>query len=259
MNERYRIFWWFLLAWPAAATGAAFAFRYSFFVSTFVFFLPLIVAMAMRNPRAMPRALLFGGLGAVFFAVIVDLIGHASGAWVAATIFPSRIFGLVPWEDVVLAFLYVTAIVQHYEIVSQHRRSYPLVGRRIGALVLLFGALFLLVLGLRRFAPDALVWPYGYLILGFASVLLPLVLDVARHRRLTGKFVRASLYWVYAIFLYELAGVYRGWWMFPRSSSFIGWFSIGGIAFPQEELVYTVILSGAAVLAYYEFFDDDNR
>ncbi len=254
-----RSFWWFLLLWPAAAAFTAFAIPYSFLVSTLVFFVPLNAVMALRHPRALPRAALFGIIGAFFFALIVDLVGHASGAWIASTVFPWRIFRIVPWEDLILAFLYGTAIIQLYEIIGQHRRSYRLVGRRIGTLLFVFGTLFAIVLGMWTYRPVALLWPYAYLWIGLASVALPLALDLVRHRALTGKFVRSSVYWVYTIFLYEIAAVYRGWWVFPKPIVFAGWFSVGPIAFPLEELVFTVILSAAAVLAYYEVFDDDNR
>jgi len=59
-------------------------------------------------------------------------------------------------------------------------------------------------------------------------------------------------------FTYELTALHLGLWSFP-GEHFIGWVDILGYRFPFEEFFFFIVLASIAGLAYYEFFDDDQK
>jgi hypothetical protein len=108
------------------------------------------------------------------------------------------------------------------------------------------------------FESSLLVTSHPFLKLGIAAVVIPAAADLSRHRILTMKFVRTSMYWTYSLLVYELTAMRAGWWQFPRHD-YLGWVSFGTLAFPLEELVFWVFGVSIAGLTYYEHFIDDHR
>lgn len=253
-----RFIWRFLLLWPLIATIAAFTIRFEFILSIVVFFAPPTVVLALRLPRLLPRAVLFATLLSLGTIVAADLIAHASSAWFARSVFDTRLFGLAPWEDLLLGIVLTTGLVLFYEWHEQPRHHHhvrTIQWIRFGVFIGIVCAATTLI---WMKDPALLVVSYPFVKIGIFAVVLPVVFDLSRHRSLTAKFLRATLYWAFVLFGYELAAMHQGWWLFP-GNEYIGWLSIGSLAFPLDEFVFWICGIAAAGLTFYEFFIDDNR
>jgi hypothetical protein len=97
---------------------------------------------------------------------------------------------------------------------------------------------------------------YFYLKGGITLVLLPTIAFLVTFPGFVSKFFKTATYFFYAGLLQELTALQLGHWSFP-GKNFIGWITILGYRFPYEELFFWLIVFSSCVLAYFEFFDDD--
>lgn len=248
----------FLLLWPLIAATIAFSYPFSFLVSILLFFVPVTTVLAFRVPRLLPRAFAFAVLLSVGVVAAVDTIAHASKAWFAMSAFDVRFLGLAPWEDLLLGIVLTTGLLLFYEWHEQPRHRARVRTAQWFRFAAFIALLVIAVTVAWHRDPGLLIVSHPFLKLGIAAIVIPVVIDVSRHRSLTAKFLRTTLYWAYALFAYELAGVHQGWWTFP-GDAYVGWLSIGTLAFPLDELLFWVCGIAAGGLTYYEYFIDDNR
>jgi hypothetical protein len=216
------------------------------------------VLLAVVVPRAVVRSLLFALVLSAGIVIVFDIMAHVSGAWFVPTVFGNRIFGVAPWEDVLLLIFLITPMLLSYERFGQHRRTYPIVPGRWLRFMVFAGMLMLIATALWLLYPSSLIISRAYLKSGLLAIALPVAYELIRHRSLRGKFIRTSLYWIYVLLLYEMLAVGLGWWSFP-AHDFVGWVHVGTIAFPLEEFVFWIVGITAGILSYYEFFVDDNQ
>lgn len=84
-------------------------------ISTLLFYGLPAVYLSWRTPKAVLRTLLFALAMTPPLVFIIDTLAHLTKTWWVGTIFPFRLWGIIPVEDLLWGFLYTYSIVIFYE------------------------------------------------------------------------------------------------------------------------------------------------
>lgn len=246
----------FLAILPVAAALIALAFRTNYLITTLLFFGLGSIWFSYRTPNRILRAGIFSVLLAFPLGLVLDYILVSDHAYWSPTIFISRLFGILPYEDFIWGFLegyFVIIIYEHFLDKGKHK----LVGRNfkyfiyfiIGLLSLFFSAFLL--------KPSLLKIPYAYFWIGILFFLLPSFTFLVKFPKTISKFIKLGSYFFLLHMVFEFTALELGNWTFP--GTYIGVVKIAGFAVPIEEIVVWWILFIIAILSWYEFFDDDQK
>lgn len=247
----------FLAILPVAAALIALTFRTNYLVTTLLFFGPGSIWFSYRTPNLILRTSLFSVLLALMGTVVLDYILVNDHAWWSPTIFPSRLFGLLPYEDLIWGILqayFVIILYEHFLDKGKHQ----LVGSNFKYFIYFFVgllSLFFLALSLK---PTLLKIPYAYFWIGITFFLLPSIVFLARFPKIILKFIKLGSYFLLLHIVFEFTALELGNWTFP-GSNYISVVSIAGFSIPIEEIVVWWALFIIAILSWYEFFDDDQK
>lgn len=99
---------------PIIAALVSVLLKTNFLISTFLFLGIPSLYLSIRTKKAIGRAAIF----ALLFITVGSILDHLAvinSIWFVPTIFPFRIFGTVPAEDYVWAFMLVYLIIIYYE------------------------------------------------------------------------------------------------------------------------------------------------
>jgi hypothetical protein len=249
----------FLLLWPVLAGLIGYYSGTNAFVSVFLFFgIPSVVLSIGLSDRLLRKLGLFSVVVAPITIVAIDYIAHVNGQWlVPHSILPWRYLGQVTVEVVFWAILQVFVVLAFYEYFLDRGTERTMLHPRMRAIALILFAATVAFTIAYVATGGAIQFPFAYLILCLALIALPLLLVLAWRPGLSGKFLITGAYFFYLTFAYEIAALHSDWWRFP--GEFIGWVSVAGVGFPLEEFLFWFVLLAMAILAWYEYFDDDGR
>ncbi len=225
-------------------------------ISTLVLYIPLcfLSFYLLRRRKVIKKILFVTLIFGLSISFLLNLIATYNGAWnVIDTLVPLRILGLFPLVDLIWYFLAILFSLLFYEYFSNYSREK--ISKNM--FKILYPVWIFLVLSLVAFfvKPEFLKIPYAYLVLGVLFILTPLIYLAVKRPVLLKKLFLTSVFFGFLNLLFELSGRYAGQWFFP--GQYLGWITVFGISFPFEELLFYIILSTPAVIAYYEIFFDD--
>jgi len=228
-------------------------------ISTLLFFgLPSLYIIC-RNPGILAKSLIFAVPFAVILSVVFDIPAALNGAYVIPrTIFPFKIFGISTVELYLFAFFWTFFSVLFYEHFFDHGRSGDRISFRFKKFLYYFISLSVFIIAAWYLNRNLLYIPYFYFIGGMIFVVLPLIFFLRRYPKFLPRLVVVSIYFFYALIIYELVALRTNEWIFP-GKQFVGIVEILGYKFPLEELLIWMIACTPSLLAYYEFFADDRR
>lgn len=246
-----------LLAFPLFSAFISYTFRANLFIATMLFFgLPAAYLSIKAKKEAIKQTAIFT-LFTVPVMIVFDYLAALDKVRLVPSIFPVRLYGVVPLEEIIFGALLVYNIVLFYEyFIDKGKNKYKSGRLKYFA----FGGASILLLSLVFFSaiPEALQIRYLYLKVGVLFILLPAVAFLSFFPKLISKFVRAGGYFFVLAFLFELTALKLHYWSFP-GEHFIGWVEVFGYRFPFEEFFFWFILFAVALLSYYEFFADDTK
>ena len=249
-----------LLAYPVIGYFISFTLNINAFFSSFVFFGVPALHLCLRRPRAIKRSLIFS-LFALPMMIVIDYISQITKIWawpLPNSIFPFKLLGHVSIEILVWAYLNFFVVVMFYEYFfeTNHIKKlwYPITRQFVYLQAVFCGIFIILMIAW----PNLLHIPYWYLVFGLLFLLPPIILEEIRFPHVFLKLLKASVYFMYLTFIYEIAALKIGWWQFP-SKQFIGVLPILGLRIPFEEFLFWIILLGLTILSFYEYFDNNER
>lgn len=256
MNTKKRHDLVLLLIYPIIASVVTLLLKANVFVSILIFLVIPAIFLSIRKSDQVKKAAIFSLLLGTPFIIIIYYIGHVTKAWIMDyTIFP-LVFDFVNIEAVLWLIIWIYFTVLFYEyFFDKHVRPklwYP----NMKYLVLLVFSLFsVFLLFFLRFSSILERIPYSYLLMGFAAVVVPILLYLYNSPAQYQAFFKTQAYFLYFNLIYELNGLALGWWSFP-GDEFIGWVSFFGLQFPLEEFIFWIAIGAMAILSYYKAFDD---
>lgn len=224
------------------------------FETTFLYFILPSVYLCLRKAKNYKKIFIASFLFGFIFSFIFDLLGTLNGAWIVHSLtFPYKIFGLVPVDDMVWFFSFVFFTVVFYEHFlddeKKKRVSKKLKLALLPSLFVFLGVVFLLFI-----KPEYLNIAYSYFWLGLAGTI-PLIYILCSHPEIIHKFIKLNLFFVFINSLFEVTALLNGQWSFP--GQYIGNIDFFGLKLAFEEFLFYIVLSGPALIAYYEIYVDD--
>lgn len=248
----------FLILAPIFAVVIALVFKVNYFTNIVLFFFLPAIYLSIRNTHAIKKSIVFALFVGIIGGFLTDFLATFNNSWlIVETIFPFKILGILPLEDIIWGFLLVYDIIMFYEHFLDKGR-HNLKDTRLKYFIILFILLLIIFLLTYLFNPSFLSFKYFYLFYGLLIMLLPTISFLSFFPRLISKFIKTGAYFLILSILYEFSGLYLNQWEF-RGNNFIGWVNFFNIKIPFEELFFYLILFTICILSYYEFFDDDRK
>ena len=229
------------------AFAACMVLRANFLVATLLFFgLPSLV-YSQKRPEYRREAAKYSLLLTVFLLIPLDYVATMNKAWeVPHSVFALRIGGLIPVENVICGLLFTYLILMLYHVTTPKQQM----AFRYAKLALYLAIVFVPLMLLLLFAPNVLLFPYPYAVIGTPFTLIP-VIFLLRYKEHRAPFLKVCLPLFLVLVLYEIQGLLLDQWVFP-SEEYLGWIRFRGIAFPVEEVIFWMLAASIAILAWYE-------
>jgi hypothetical protein len=254
MKKRQRIDLTIILVWPIIASLLSFLLQVNVLGATILFMVLPGVYLSIIDRKCVPRAALFS-LIALPLVFTVEYFAIKNGAWFfrpEALILPD-LLGTVAFEAVIWYFSWIYLIIMFYEHFLDKDAHTKLGSPRLKYLIFAFMILFLVLLFLVLNKLSTTI-PYYYFFMGFIMLGLPIPLILFKFPQLFTKLAKITLYFTYMHLTLDLTEISLGHWYYP--GQFIGWFELFGLRLPVEELAFFVVLSAAAVISWYQYFDE---
>lgn len=237
----------------AAAVFLSIFFSVSWAVSIVLFFLPPAIWLSMKMPERVSHILFFSFMFVGFFIFPVDYIATVNNAWTNTSIFPFRLLGAVPVEDIFWSITIVYLLIMSYEYFFEKDGHADIVGKRRGKQTVLMALIFV-AFSLLVASGVPLSLPYAYAVIVFITSLVPLLVFLGYYTELIKPFVLIGAYSFILAVAHEYVALLLGYWAFL--GEYIGWVNVGFATIPIEEVIFYFILAGPTTLAYYKFADD---
>lgn len=248
-----------LCLWPVLSALVSFQFNINSLESMFFFLLIPCIYLSVLLPGLVKKSLTFSVITGLSIMIVLDYTMHATAQWFLPTVFPFRVFTLVPIEDLIWAVLSIYLVVMFYEYFLDNHRERKVWRPKMTRLSMYLVVMLVIFFTVYTFYP---VWlaqiPYAYLIFGVVITLIPLIIECLRRPVLIPKLCAAAGMFFFYNLIYEITALKLGWWTFP-SHQYIGMVSLAGVSFPLEEFFFWFMVLSPAILAYYEAFDDDEK
>ena len=220
-----------------------------------VYSVPILYLFTKQKHEKL-KLIIFSSIAALFAFGIVDVLAVAGNSWQVQQTIPFRYLEYSYWENIIWSFGFTLFVLLVYKHFSEKDKDYKLSKnwKKMGVLVLVYNGLLYTVYFLNK---ELLVIEYAYLFIGTFLLLPYLIFFYIKNSKIFSKALFTSIYVGISSLIYELIAVYIGNWWFP--GKFIGSIAILGVSFPLEELVFWILLGTPMLIAFYEFFIEDNR
>lgn len=259
MPRELRFDFYIVLALVVLAMPMSLVLQANFLGSMVFFFAIPSLYLLVRQKRQLRRIVSASALFGILFGFAFDFLGQVNNAWIWPTpeqaTFSAEILGLVSMDAMIWMFFWVLFVFVFYEHFFEHDREEKL-SKNFKYALIPMGLVVLLMILAYLFSPEILNLKYTYLTIGLLSLPAFFVV-VYKNSTIIPKLLKASVFFVFLYFTYEITALQLDHWRFP--GEFIGLVSIGRFSFPVEEFFFWILFSGVALLAYYELFVDDLR
>jgi hypothetical protein len=225
-------------------------------VSTIFYFIIPAVYLCLREKKNYKKISVASVIFGLICAFAFDFLATFNNAWVVhRLIFPWKILGVVPIDDMIWFFFLVFFIAVFYEHFLDDEKN-PEISRHLKYALIPSILVFLTTIILFFISPNLLKFPYAYLILGSVAIL-PLFYILYRKPEFIHKFIKLGLFFSFVYLTFELTALKLGQWGFY--GQYIGSVELFGLKFPFEELFFWIGLCAPTFISYYEIFVDDER
>lgn len=214
-----------------------------------------VIYMGVRREKNWQKiiisTLVFGGM----FGFLFEFIAEYTKAYsVVSTLFPFKIFGVLPIDNVLGHMMMTLLTVTFYEHFVEREISHHISKHLKYAVLPAIFAIITVIL-VYFFNPILLNSQYPYFYMGIAAIIPPIYLGFTRPKFIKNMAV-TGIYFFLFYFLSEILAVSLGYWIYP-GNNYVGWVSFFGVRFPFEELFFWMMFYAASLVSYYELFIDD--
>jgi len=242
-----------VLLLPIIASLASLLFKTNLMISEVLFGL-VFVWLSYRVSHLILRVSLFSLVVLAPLWLVWDYLAHVDKSWFVPTIFPFRLFGQLPFEDLFFGFIWIYGVIIFYERFF-HSKPHKLVAKRLKYLIYASVILVVAFLALMFTVRDLVVIPYVYVWFGFLFILGPTIVFLCyRQEFIKPFFITGAYIFAYSL-LWELTALYLGHWTFT-GTNVIGWVEFFSFRLPFEELFFALVVAPWAWLTYYVYFDE---
>lgn len=250
-----------LFLWPILASIISFLITANFFVSTILFLGTPAIFLSFLNKKHIKKLAVFSLIFAIPICLVVDYIMEATGSWyVPYSIFGSfRLFGFVTIDLVLWGILEAYLILMFYETFLDKLFAPKLYYPNLKYLFIIFYIALGVFVLLYMLNPTILQINFFYLKMGIILAVFPIAGTLLKFPKFWNRFLNIAVYFFIFNFIYEVTAVKLGQWSFPAEHQLVGIVQFMGARFAFEELLFWMMLTAMAVVAFYEVFDDDQK
>lgn len=224
--------------------------------STVFYFVIPALYLCWREKKNYKKILTASIIFGLLFAFVFDLLATFNDAWlVHQLVFPWKIFGVVPIDDMMWFFFLIfltTVFYEHFLDDEKHKTISKHFKYALVPTILVFLTITILFL----ISPNSLKFSYSYLILGSVAIL-PLLYILYLRPEFIHKFIKLSIFFSFLYLIFELTALKLGQWGFY--GQYIGSVELFGLKFPFEEFFFWIGISAPTFISYYEIFIDDEK
>jgi hypothetical protein len=203
----------------------------------------------LKNSRK--KVLIFSIVSTLLFAFAIELSSRLANTWDVQSILP-RLFGLIPLENMLFAFLNIFWVLSFYEYFVDKDTTIK-VSNKFKYLIILFCLFSLIIFSLYFYNPATI--KMNYFTTAIIILIIPSVIIFSRRPRLLKKTILPTLFFAIVFFIYEIVSIKIGSWWWP--GEYFKTFIIFGKVFPLDDVIIWYFLSTITLIGGYEFFADD--
>ncbi len=171
-----------------------------------------------------------------------------------------RLFGYATIDNIIWSILFVYFIVVFYEVfLDKHVKNSKLYYPHLKYLIIFSLIVFLTFIYLYFNNPSILRIQHFYFKVGLIVGPAPIIFMLLKSPKIYSRFLKLIMFFFFLSFAHEISSLALNQWSFPDSNQFIGMIKLGTLSFPVEEFIFWMFLSSAALISYYEFYDDDEK
>lgn len=241
-----------LCLFPVLASLISLFLKLNFLFSTILFYGTPIVYLISKTKGIFARTLAFSIPFSLVLGTIFDYFATIDHDWVVPTLFPFHIFNIVPIEDIIWGFCFVTLTVVFYEHFFDKGKHKKL-DRHMKTLLIGLAVVFLVFVSIFIMNPHSMQIPYFYSYFGIFLIPVAAILYIFPHTY--GRLLKAAPYFILIGALNEMTALQLGYWTYT-GQHFIGWVQLFSYHLPFEELFYWILSFAIMTMTYFEFFDD---
>lgn len=252
LSQKYKIF--YLLLYVFISCGVVLLIRPPYILSIgIVLLLPSLVNFLWLH-HARARVFIFSLVSAVIFAPPVELAARLANAWDVQSVFP-RMFGLVPLENMLFAFLNFLWALSFYEYFIDKDHIQQSVSKYFKFLIGLYVIFAGVIFSLYFYDPTTI--SLQYMVLAVIILFIPAVLIFWHKPLLIKKTLIPTLFFALVFFVYEIVSLLVGSWWWPGEYVFP--ITLLGHIFPIDDIIIWYFVSTPVLIGGYEFFIDDDK
>lgn len=223
-----------------------------YILSILIVLVPPALANFIWLKKSRKKILIFSIVSTILFAFAAELSSRLANSWDVQSVLP-RIFGILPLENILFAFLNIFWILSFYEYFVDRDTSSKM-SKKFKYLILLF-SLFSLTIFVLFF--NGFNVSMNYYFLAIITLLIPSIIIFSKKFSLLKKVILPVLFFAIIFFVYELVALKIGNWWWP--GEYLLPISLWGQTFPIDDVIIWYFLSTITCIGGYEFFMDDWR
>ena len=240
----------FLLAYVLIACAVVFITKPFYIYSILIVLVPPALVNFYWLKKSRKKIFIFSITATFLFAFAAELSSRLADSWDVQSILP-RIFGLLPLENIIFAFLNFFWILSFYEyFVDKGTKE---ISNKFKYLMILFSVFSLIIFSLYFYNPEIVSMDYATLAL--ITLLVPSIIIFSKNTHLLKKSSLPVLFFAIIFFVYEVVSLKIGSWWWP--GDYLLPIQLFGKTFPLDDVIIWYFLSTFALVGGYEFFADD--
>jgi len=228
-----------------------------FLTSSFLFFcipsIYLIIRKTQNLKSIFPGVLLIG----IILGFLFDFLATLNRAWFIPQnqlIFPYRVFGAAPLDELItLVFLSFLILLVYEHFFERKRKEKLQLKHYFWSGILPACVSFIIIIAAFSTRSQLIVFPYAYAVLGILAIA-PLFFLAIKKPSILKRILCGLPYFIFLFLSFELTALHLGQWVFP--GQYIGQVTIFSFKFPLEELLIWIIANSCIALADYKLFVD---
>jgi len=201
--------------------------------------------------KSRKKVFVFSITATFLFALAAELSSRLADSWDVQSVLP-RLFGLLPLENIIFAFLNFFFILAFYEYFVD-KDTTKKISKKFKYLVILFSLFSLVIFSLYFYNPE--IVSMNYATLALITLLIPSIIIFSKNTHLIKKSLLPVLFFAIVFFIYEIVSLKIGSWWWPGEYLFP--IQLFGKTFPLDDVIIWYFLSTFALIGGYEFFADD--
>lgn len=241
----------FLLAYVIIASIIVYVTKIPYFYSIIFVLIPPSVINFIWLKKSKEKVLIFSLSATFLFAFAVELVSRLKDAWDVQSTLP-RIFGILPLENILFAFLNFFWVLSFYEYFIDKDTSSK-ISKKFKYLIEIFVVFSVIIFSIYFYNSDLIGMDYA--VVGVLMLLIPSIIIFSKNIKLLKKTLIPVLFFSVVFFVYEAVSILIGSWWWP--GSYLLPINFFGHVFPIDDVIIWYILSTITLIGGYEFFADD--